>query len=512
VSAPPALDGRFGLRLDAPPEWRLLEDKELAAVWRAPGEVLVLASHIPEPLLVDPELVDDYRHDLRLVAAARGGGLLSCELDARLGLVGITKEPKPRSEGITAVARLLVPALQGHVAVSIVAHEQEPPGARDAEQRADPATSGADPYGFTFPAPAGDGPGALASAASGSATIWPARLRLATPSDAAELDAKHPEHPLSRVREVLALVRARAERTLPPHPRPTSPVHLDRVQLDLPLGFLASGDGKLAHGQLWRRVTFEKRLTFLVVTRHPQSKEAGRSVVEATRLVESQLATARALVRRGPRVAAATVGGQPGVLAEVEARMGGAAAGGRGDGHPTYAATFFLPWSDHTLEVTVFGEADDAPRLRATLERVVASAQAAGKPAMVPDTTRIAGEVTPAGRRRVYRLLCHLATRNREVGAKEREVLEQERVSLLVTREEADALEAEGREGKKLDLSKAAPEQRLLLDAMIDLVAADGVLEHEEQRRLLEIAVAAGIPRATVTERLLERLSSGGRP
>ncbi len=282
--------------------------------------------------------------------------------------------------------------------------------------------------------------------------------------------------------------------------------------LDLPLGFLASGEGRLAHGQLWRRVTFEKRVSFLVVTRHPQSKEAGRSVVEATRLVESQLATARALVRRGPRVAAATVGGQPGVLAEVEARMGGAAAGGRGDGHPTYAATFFLPWSDHTLEVTVFGEADDAPRLRATLERVVASAQAAGKPAMVPDTTRIAGEVTPAGRRRVYRLLCHLATRNREVGAKEREVLEQERVSLLVTREEADALEAEGREGKKLDLSKAAPEQRLLLDAMIDLVAADGVLEHEEQRRLLEIAVAAGIPRATVTERLLERLSSGGRP
>jgi hypothetical protein len=47
---------------------------------------------------------------------------------------------------------------------------------------------------------------------------------------------------------------------------------------------------------------------------------------------------------------------------------------------------------------------------------------------------------------------------------------------------------------------------------MIDLVAADGVLEHEKQRRLLEIAVTAGIPRATVTERLLERLSSGGRP
>lgn len=504
MSAPPALDGRFGLRLDAPAEWRLLEDKELAAVWRAPGEVLVLASHIPEPLLVDPELLSDYRHDLRLVAAARGGGLLSCELDARLGIVGLTKEPKPRSEGITAVARLLVPALQGHVALSIVAHEAEPPGPRDAEQRAAAGTSGADPFGFAFPAPAQpDAPGALA---------FPARLRLATPGDAPEHDARYPDHPLTRVREVLALVRARAERTLPPHPRPTSPVHLDRVQLDLPLGFLASGEGKLAHGQLWRRVTFEKRLSFLVVTRHPQSKDAGKSVVEATRLVESQLATARALVRRGPRVAAAAVGGKEGVLAEVEARMGGAATGGRGDGHPTYAATFFLPWSDHTLEVTVFGEADDAPRLRATLEKVVASAQPAGKPAMVPDTTRIAGEVTPAGRRRVYRLLCHLATRKGEIGAKEREVLEQERVSLLVTREEADALEAEGREGQRLDLSKAAPEQRLLLDAMIDLVAADGVLEHEEQRRLLEIAVAAGIPKATVTERLLERLSSGGRP
>lgn len=501
------VDGRFGPKVDVPPEWRLLEDKELAAVWRTPRDVLVLVAFLPEAILVEERVLPEYRHDLRLVAAARGGGLLACDLDQRLGVVGVTKEPKPRGEGMSAIGRALLPCPQGHLAISVVAHEGDAPGARDAEDRAVDATTGADPYGYVYEAV--DYDPLHGDQDDIERPAWPKRLRLASASDGPEHDAKHPDHPLSRVREVLGQLRERTTKA-PWVPQPPPPVvQQDRVQVLLPAGFLAASDGKLAAGQLYRRIGFEKRVTFLVVARHPDARDAGRSVPAAQKLIEQHLVASRALVRKGPRVVAASIGGAEGVLVEHESRLGGAVAGGRGEGHPTWATTFLQPWMDHTLEVTAFGEADDWARMKALVERVSTTVKSVARPALVPDTTRIVGEVTPAGRRRIYRILCHLAHCDGAVDARERECLEEKRRELLITEDEARALEAEGLTGEKLDISKNPAEHKTLLDDMIDIVAADGCLGHEEQKRVLEIAVLAGIPKAQVTERLVERLSGG---
>jgi uncharacterized membrane protein YebE (DUF533 family) len=182
------------------------------------------------------------------------------------------------------------------------------------------------------------------------------------------------------------------------------------------------------------------------------------------------------------------------VFVEHEAVIGGAAdARSNQGGHETYSTSFLAPWGSETLEVTCFGERDDWARARHHVDQVAGSVRSATRPAMVADTTRIAGEITPAGRRRVYRLLCHLAHADGVVDAKEREALEAKRQELLLDCAEADALEAEAREGVKLDLSKNPAEQRVLLEAMIEVVAADGSLDHQEQRRVMEIAQLAGV-------------------
>jgi uncharacterized tellurite resistance protein B-like protein len=490
------IDGTFGIALDVPAEWRHVQDEDLAAVWRTPNGALVLASHLPEPVIVDTSLLDDYRMDLRLIAASRGGGLVACELHPTLGVVGLTKEPATGGRGVAAVGRFLAPTVQGHLALSVVAFGGEDTLARD--EGVDAAT-GADPYGFRYEAP----PAVVAAGLTPWA--WPARLLLALPTDAPEHDARWPDHPLTRVRELMATLRARLRRLEPPPVAPSRQATLEQLTLDLPAGFLAAEQGRLKHGQLFRRVTFEKRVTFLTVCRQPEFPEAGRSIVAATQLAQQHVAWAQARLLQGPRVAEATSGDKAGVFAEHEANIGGS-ADGKG-GHETYSASFFTPWAGDSLEVTCFGERDDWARARRIVDAVVGSVRSASRPSMVPDTTRIGGEVTPAGRRRVYRLLCHLAHVDGNVDAKEREALEAQRQQLLLDRAETDALEAEGKKGERLDLSKNPAEQKLLLDAMIEIVAADGALAHEEQRRIMEIAQLAGIPRQAVSERLLDLLT-----
>jgi uncharacterized tellurite resistance protein B-like protein len=490
---PSVVDGTFGVRIDVPPGWEQVEDRTLAAVWRTKEGVLVLASHLPEQVIADPSMLDDYRMDLRLVAAAREGGLVACEPHPTLGIVGLTKEPSTGLPGIAVVGRALTPTSQGHLALSVVAQAGDDARARDAGL---PPGAGADPYGFRFePAATTDG---------FTPWSWPEGLMLAHERDGPEHDAAFPDHPLSRVREVMGHLRTATRRTEPAPVAPSRTVKLEQVAFDLPLGFLAAEQGRLRHGQLFRRVTFEKRVTFLTVCHHPEVADAGTSVEAARRLVDQHLAWAHARLLQGPRVATGPLVNKQGVIAEHEASIGAGASA-----HETYSTSFFLPWEGHTLEVTCFGEKDDWARARRVVDQVVGSLRSASRPALVPDTTRISGEVTPAGRRRVYRILCHLAHCDGAVDPKEREALEAQREQLLLDREEAEALEAEGQRAEKLDLSKNPAEQRLLLDAMIEVVAADGSLQHEEQRRIMEIAQLAGIPKQNVTERLLDLLTGG---
>lgn len=492
MTEPKVIDGTFGVRLLVPDGWAQVQDEVLAAVWRAPDGTLVLASHLPEQVVVEPALLDDYRLDLRLIAAARGGGLIACELHPTLGVVGLTKEPAAGGRGVAVVGRALVPTSQGHLALSVVATGGEAALLRDAGR--DPA-GGADPYGFQPEAPVTED--------GFTPAAWPERLLLALPTDGPAHDAAAPDHPLARARAALEALRVGLRRLEPDPVAPTRRVTLDGVAFDLPPGFLAADQGRLKHGQLFRRVTFEKRVTFLTVCRQPEFPDAGRSVEGAGALVRQHVAWAQARLLQGPRLAARTLGGKAGVFAEHEAAIGGGARGG----HETYSASFFVPWEGQALEVTCFGERDDWARARQVVDAVVGSARSAASPSMVPDTTRIAGEVTPAGRRRIYRILCHLAHCDGEVAPREREALEAQRQQLLLDRAEADALEAEGARGERLDLSKNPAEQKRLLDAMLEVVAADGCLDHNEQRRVMEIAQLAGIPRQVVSERLLDLLT-----
>ncbi len=508
------IDGTFGIQIELPAGWEQVQDEDLAAVWRTPDGALVLISHLPEQVVVDPDLLDDYRMDLRLIAATRGGGLLACDLYPTLGVVGLTKEPwsgEPRSgegssggRGVAVVGRALAPTSRGHLALSVVAYAGEEAAARD--QGPAPggagAPEGADPYGFRYDAPPSQG--------GFTPAAWPATLLLARPTDGPEHDARSPAHPLSRVRSIMNALREGARRLEPAPVVPSRQVTLDEVALDLPPGFLAAEQGRLKHGQLFRRVTFEKRVTFLTVCRQPEFPEAGRSAGAAEQLVRQHVSWARARLLQGPRLDVTSRGGKPGVFAEHEAAIGGVGEGdaARG-GHQTYSASFFAPWADHCLEVTCFGERDDWARARRIVDAVVGSVRSASRPSIVPDTTRISGEITPAGRRRVYRILCHLAHCDGEVDPRERQSLEAQRQELLLDRAEADALEAEGKAGEKLDLSKNPAEQKLLLEAMIEVVAADGCLGHAEQRRVMEIAQLAGIPRHAVSERLLDLLTGG---
>ncbi len=492
VSTPAVVAGAFGVRLSVPEDWTLAQDQTLAAVWRTPAGDLVLAAHLPEPIVVDAATLEDYRQDLRRIAAARGGGLLGCELHPKLGVVGVTKEPRPGSGGVTVVGRALVPTAQGHLALTVVAHEDGPAGAREA---AAPG-AGRDPYGFQPP-----------GAAPPGRWSWPSGLLLAAPSDDAALDERFPEHPLTRARALLALLRARLVRDpVPPRDAPAE-VEVEGARLRLPPGFLAAEQGRLAHGQVFRRVTFEKRVAFLTVCRHPGRPDAGADPAAARDLVLRHLEATRSRATLGPEAHPEAIADHPGVRCAWEAVL---AVGGRE--HPTAAASFFLRWPEGEggcLEVSCFGERDDWARADAALGGVVASLERAARPSVVPDTARLQGEVTQAGRRRVYRVLCHLAGCDGVIDAKERAVLDARKAEWALTPEEAAGLEAEGLAGERLDLGQNATEQRLLLDAMVAVVAADGCLDHEEQRRVLEIAAAVGLPVDEVKAKLMDVLMGG---
>lgn len=518
-----------GLRLDIPDDWTLLDDKELAVAWRTPAGALTFASLHPESAHVGPETLEDHIADLRLIAAARGGGLVACALDPVLGVTGLTLEPRPDGQ-LAAVARALLPAASGHVQLGVVADGVGSTGA------------GRDPFGFDY-APLAPlwGPGLHHAP-------WPRGLRLACEDELG--DPPPAGHPLGPVRAALEHLR-RGLRLQGPEPvPPPSATTLEGVTFDLPPGFHPAPEWGLDHGGLFRRVTFERRLALLTVCRHPELHHGTGAAAGTRELVERQLACSRAQLLQGPRVEATLVAGRAVLLVEHESRIAGR-------GHPTaafsaaarssgrhragagrrrapasvraesarrarsaadraarssYSVGAWLPWDDHLLEVTLSGERDDWWRLQRLLERVVASVRVARRPALVPHTGKLRSQITAGGRRRIYRILCHLAHTDGRVQPRERAVLEAQRALLGLEPPEAQRLEAQGRAGQELQVGSGIAEQAHLLGAMIEVVAAHGRdLDELEQRRLTEVALACGCPRATVAELLVARLSGPHR-
>lgn len=113
---------------------------------------------------------------------------------------------------------------------------------------------------------------------------------------------------------------------------------------------------------------------------------------------------------------------------------------------------------------------------------------------------------TPAGARRLYRILLY-AGGEEALDPREREVLEAFRARWGIGADEAERIEAERSDTGRLSLGSDASERAHLMAALVELIAADGRLDQDEQRRLQRLAEFLGLPRQELVRELLERLA-----
>jgi uncharacterized tellurite resistance protein B-like protein len=113
--------------------------------------------------------------------------------------------------------------------------------------------------------------------------------------------------------------------------------------------------------------------------------------------------------------------------------------------------------------------------------------------------------ISLGGARRIYRILANLAFCNGSIGASEREVLETVQEYFEIEAEEAESLEQEGRRGHGLRVGSGSAERSYLIGCMLDVAAADGVLDSEERRTLRTFAKAVGLRPRDLEEKLQER-------
>ena len=102
-------------------------------------------------------------------------------------------------------------------------------------------------------------------------------------------------------------------------------------------------------------------------------------------------------------------------------------------------------------------------------------------------------ELTPRGRRRVFRVLCYLAHADGEVDAAERATLEALRVRLRIGKEEAATLEDEAASGQQIQLRSSEAEAEAAVEALAEVMLADGVLHPAEAKRIKRVAAAVGV-------------------
>lgn len=114
--------------------------------------------------------------------------------------------------------------------------------------------------------------------------------------------------------------------------------------------------------------------------------------------------------------------------------------------------------------------------------------------------------LTPAGARRLYRILLY-AGGEEALDPREREVLETFRERWGIEPDEAARIEAERSDTGRLSLGAEVGERAHLVAALVELVAADGRLDQDEQRRLQRLAEFLGLPRQELVRELLERLA-----
>lgn len=109
--------------------------------------------------------------------------------------------------------------------------------------------------------------------------------------------------------------------------------------------------------------------------------------------------------------------------------------------------------------------------------------------------------------RRAYKILAFLAGAE-PVGDDERKALDVFATAHDLPAAELSALHTAAQNKDSLE-SPTDSEQTTVIDAMIELVAADGVLDHQEQERLLTLANDLAISQPIMRARLLDRLMGG---
>ncbi len=243
-----------------PPGWWPAEQTATVKAWSSRQNDRVRLEFHPYPVSAEPEALETYRHDLRLVAATRGGGLIECEMDSRLGVTGVIKYPGP-SGSMVYQALALCPVAGGHVEVLVTTLEAFTSSTR-AELLAGqvPAGKPADPYGFVYPRP---------SFFERFKKWWtfPKDLLLALPADSADYDEQCPTHPLSRARQTLRQFQP----ALSLKPTTTGGWYSGAFMMWIPIGFSTTKTSPFDLKPCFLRQSFEQQRHFLAayLTDHP---------------------------------------------------------------------------------------------------------------------------------------------------------------------------------------------------------------------------------------------------
>lgn len=120
---------------------------------------------------------------------------------------------------------------------------------------------------------------------------------------------------------------------------------------------------------------------------------------------------------------------------------------------------------------------------------------------MAPDDAPL----DPPGAERVYRILARMARADGDLDPAERALLEQYRVRLEIAPAKAAELERDAIAGVNLIIGAGALERNLMLAGVLEVLAADGVIEEQEEHRLFELGRALGLPRQQVEEAIRRR-------
>ena len=118
--------------------------------------------------------------------------------------------------------------------------------------------------------------------------------------------------------------------------------------------------------------------------------------------------------------------------------------------------------------------------------------------------------ISPNGVRRIYAVLSHLASCDGHVHPNERHYLDTFAATYEIDRAEAARIERRSVRGRGLSVGRRAEERALLLEGIVQVVAADGVLAEAERVRAEELAGLLDLAPQTLVGMLQARIESRG--